>query len=130
MTMKKLLVSVLLLLSLTGVANAHPRHHQSHHQHISYGNGRPSAWCGWQMHQWYPNAGRPGLNLNLARDWAKVGTGTVPGVGVAVVWSHHVGRITGYDSKAKMWIVQSGNDGHRIRERPRSIAGAIAFRQL
>jgi hypothetical protein len=25
--------------------------------------------------------------------------------------------------------VQSGNDGHAVRTRPRSLAGAIAFRQ-
>jgi len=27
-------------------------------------------------------------------------------------------------------VVKSGNDGHAVRERPRSIAGAIAFRRL
>jgi hypothetical protein len=44
-----------------------------------------------------------------------------------VVWSHHVGMITGRTANGQ-WIVKSGNDGHRVRERPRSIAGAIAFR--
>lgn len=128
------MVSILLILALSqGAAYAkdHHYHHRSyHHVHSITHDGRPSAWCGWQMHQWYPSAGNghPGINLNMARDWAKVGTGTVPGVGAIVVWPHHVGLITGYDSKAKMWIVKSGNDGHRIRERPRSVAGAIAFR--
>jgi hypothetical protein len=27
------------------------------------------------------------------------------------------------------WIVRSGNDGHAVRTRPRSLAGAIAFRR-
>jgi hypothetical protein len=44
-----------------------------------------------------------------------------------VVWSHHVGMITGRTSDGQ-WIVKSGNDGHGVRERPRSLAGAIAFR--
>jgi hypothetical protein len=42
------------------------------------------------------------------------------------VWPHHVGKIVG--RAGGQWIVQSGNDGHAVRTRPRSIAGAIAFR--
>ena len=48
------------------------------------------------------------------------------GVGVIVVWAHHVGLITGRTDG--QWIVKSDNDGHAVRERPRSVAGAIAFR--
>jgi hypothetical protein len=44
-----------------------------------------------------------------------------------VVWRHHVGRIVGQENG--QWIVQSGNDGHAVRTRARSIAGAIAFRR-
>ena len=43
-----------------------------------------------------------------------------------VVWRNHVGIITG--RAGSQWIVKSGNDGNAVRERPRSIAGAIAFR--
>ena len=65
-------------------------------------------------------------NLWLARNWASVGSKAQPGVGVVVVWRHHVGIITG--RAGSKWIVKSGNDGNAVRERPRSIAGAIAFR--
>jgi hypothetical protein len=43
-----------------------------------------------------------------------------------VVWAHHVGKIVGHENG--MWIIQSGNDGNRVRTRPLSIAGAIAIR--
>ena len=45
-----------------------------------------------------------------------------------VVWRHHVGVITGRSGSG--WIVKSGNDGNRVRERVRSISGAIAFRHV
>jgi hypothetical protein len=37
-----------------------------------------------------------------------------------------VGKITG--SEGGEWVVLSGNDGHRVRQRPRSLRGAIAYR--
>lgn len=92
-----------------------------------YDNSRPSAWCGWQMRQWHPNAG--GSELNLARNWAKVGHAVNAQIGAIVVWYHHVGEIVGKTSNGE-YIIRSGNDGHAVRERPRSIAGAIAFRML
>jgi len=114
---------------------AHP-HRVSHHvhrrgkhvarrarAHVARAGGRPRAWCGW----WLGNhLGMAKRNLWLARNWASVGRRAQPGIGVVVVWRHHVGIITGR-SGAK-WIVKSGNDGNAVRERPRSIAGAIAFR--
>jgi len=69
---------------------------------------------------------------NLARWWAGYGTrANGPAVGVIVVWargrrSGHVGIITGRNERG--WIVKSGNDGHAVRERVRSVANAIAFR--
>jgi len=42
------------------------------------------------------------------------------------VWPHHVGKIVGRENG--QWIIESGNDGHALRSRPRSIVGAIAFR--
>lgn len=90
------------------------------------GGGRPSAWCGW----WLSNhLGMGDRKLWLARNWASVGQNAgQPGVGVVVVWRHHVGIITGRSGDG--WVIKSGNDGHTVRERVRSIAGAIAFRRL
>jgi hypothetical protein len=86
--------------------------------------GRPRAWCGWWLGQ---HLGMPDRKLWLARNWASVGSNAGgPRVGAVVVWHHHVGIITG--RSGDRWVVKSGNDGHRVRERPRSIAGAIAFR--
>lgn len=124
--MRAILIALLVLAgSITG-ASAHHRHHgHSHHGYASH-NGRPAAWCGWAMLQWHPNAG--GRELWLARNWARVGRPTSPHIGAIVVWSHHVGEITG--RSGNLWIVKSGNDGHMVRERARSISGAIAFRDL
>jgi hypothetical protein len=90
------------------------------------GRGRPSAWCGW----WLGNhLGMHRRDLWLARNWASVGSNARgPGVGVVVVGRHHVGVITGRSGSG--WIVKSGNDGNRVRERVRSISGAIAFRHV
>jgi hypothetical protein len=87
--------------------------------------GRPRAWCGWYMRQQV--GGDPGPQYNLARSWAHYGSNAGgPTVGAIVVWRHHVGKIVGRENG--QWIVQSGNDGHAVRTRPRSLAGAIAFR--
>ncbi|HLH94982.1 MAG TPA: hypothetical protein VKW08_07680 [Xanthobacteraceae bacterium] len=92
----------------------------------SYGP-RPSAWCGWEMRHL---VGRdPGPSYNLARNWAHWGSAAAgPAPGVIVVWPHHVGMIIGR-AKDGRWIIRSGNDGHALRERPRSIGGAIALRR-
>ena len=149
--MKKKLVSACLLfasvLAFSSTdANARPhKHHHSvhrathahrvtHHVHRrvkhiarrgrAHAGGRPRAWCGW----WLGNhLGMANRNLWLARNWASVGRNAGgPRVGAIVVWRHHVGIITG--RAGGKWIVKSGNDGNAVRERPRSIAGAIAFR--
>jgi hypothetical protein len=86
--------------------------------------GRPSAWCGWEMRHLVGSD--PGPSYNLARNWAHWGRAGAPGVGAVVVWAHHVGKIVGQQNG--QWVVESGNDGHALRTRPRSIAGAIAFR--
>ncbi len=70
----------------------------------------------------------PGPQYNLARSWAHYGVSAGgPSVGAIVVWRHHVGTIVGHENG--QWIVRSGNDGHAVRTRPRSLAGAIAFRR-
>jgi hypothetical protein len=91
--------------------------------HGGYG-GRPRAWCGWQMRQLV--GGDPGPQFNLARNWARWGQTGPAGIGAVVVWPHHVGKIAGQEGG--MWIIQSGNDGNRVRTRPLSIGGAIAIR--
>ncbi len=85
---------------------------------------RPSAWCGWEMRHLVGSD--PGPSYNLARNWAHWGRSGPAGVGAIVVWPHHVGKIVGQEDGR--WVIESGNDGHRLRTRPRSIAGAIAIR--
>src|SRR5262249_24869482 len=65
-----------------------------------------------------------GPEMNLARNWARWGRPSGPRVGAVVVWPHRVGMITGQTADGR-WIVRSGNDGGRVRERPRSVAGAV-----
>ena len=85
---------------------------------------RPHAWCGYFMRHHLGVADRAG---NLARWWASYGTNARgPAIGAIVVWAHHVGIITGHTETG--YIVLSGNDGHEVRERERSLRGAIAFR--
>jgi hypothetical protein len=81
---------------------------------------RPARWCGW----WLRTQLGGGPELNLARNWKSWGRPSGPQVGAVVVWSHHVGLITGRSASGQ-WIVKSGNDGGRVRERPRSVAGAV-----
>ena len=81
--------------------------------------GRPARWCGW----WMRTQKGGGPELNLARNWTKWGRPSGPRVGAVVVWSHHVGMITG--RTASGWVIKSGNDGGRVRERVRSVAGAV-----
>ena len=81
---------------------------------------RPARWCGW----WMRTQLGGGPEYNLARNWAHWGRPSGPRVGAVVVWSHHVGMITGRTADGN-WIVKSGNDDGRVRERPRSVAGAV-----
>ena len=103
-------------------------HYHHHHRHSAshQAAGRPRAWCGWFMRGQVGSD--PGPSFNLARSWASYGSNAGgPQVGAIVVWRHHVGKIVGHENG--QWIIQSGNDGHAVRTRPRSIAGAIAFRR-
>jgi hypothetical protein len=81
---------------------------------------RPARWCGW----WLRTQLGGGPELNLARNWKSWGRPSGAQIGAVVVWSHHVGIITGRAANGQ-WIVKSGNDGGRVRERPRSVAGAV-----
>ncbi len=81
---------------------------------------RPRRWCGW----WMRTQRGGGPEFNLAWNWTKYGRPTSAQVGAVVVWRHHVGEIVGQAPNG-MWIVRSGNDGGRVRERARSVAGAV-----
>ena len=81
---------------------------------------RPGKWCGW----WMRSQLGGGPAYNLAWNWRHYGSSTSAQVGAVVVWRHHVGIITGQASNGQ-WIVKSGNDGGRVRERARSVSGAI-----
>ena len=81
---------------------------------------RPARWCGW----WMRSQKGGGPEYNLAWNWARWGRPSRPRVGAVVVWPHHVGMITGRTASGQ-WIVKSGNDGGRVRERPRSVKGAV-----
>lgn len=81
---------------------------------------RPRAWCGW----WMRSQLGGGPAYNLAWNWRHYGSPASPQVGAVVVWRHHVGMITGQASNGQ-WIVKSGNDSGRVRERARSVSGAI-----
>lgn len=141
--MKYLTIVILSLFCLTNVAEArnfssnyvqtevhkkkkksyyHKKKKQKSANH--YYNAKPKKWCGWYMRQLFGG----GPEYNRARNWIKRGRATVASVGAIVVWPNHVGVITG--RSAKGWIVKSGNDSNRVRERPRSVAKAIGFRRL
>jgi hypothetical protein len=81
---------------------------------------RPGKWCGW----WMRTQRGGGPEFNVAWNWRKYGSPTVAQIGAVVIWRHHVGEITGQTSDGR-WIVRSGNDGGRVRERARSVSGAI-----
>jgi CHAP domain len=97
----------------------------------NYGS-RPAAWCGWQARQEVVQD--PGPKFNSALAWKNYGVNSGgPCVGCVVVWKRgngkgHVGIITG-KAEGDQWIVRSGNDDHELRERPRSVSGAVAFRK-
>jgi hypothetical protein len=88
------------------------------------GDPRPKAWCGWWLRHYLGVADRA---YNRASQWIHYGTNAHgPGSGVIVVWWHHVGIITG--GSMDHWVVKSGNDGHAVQERERSLRGVIAYR--
>src|SRR5712691_1288897 len=97
----------------------------------TYGE-RPRAWCGWQARQ--DVVQDPGPKFNRALAWKNYGQDAGgPCVGSIIVWKRgnrggHVGIITG-KTEDNQWIVRSGNDDHALRERPRSVKDAIAFRR-
>lgn len=86
---------------------------------------RPGRWCGWYMRTLYGGSSA----FNRAWAWTKRGVATLPQPGAIIVWPHHVGVLVGPTAAPGVWLVHSGNDGGRVRTRPRRIAGAV-FRAL
>lgn len=132
--MRRLFVAAMAFAWLNAPALAHHGgHHQSTKASVHSGKSsvhgrhyarRGGAWCGAYMRRVF---GVSDPRLNLARNWASIGSSAGgPRVGAVVVWPHHVGKIVG--QRNGEWVVESGNDGHALRSRPRSIAGAIAIR--
>jgi hypothetical protein len=112
--LKPLVLGATLLCAHTVDVEAHSRY-------------RNRAWCGSYMAKYF---GISDPRLAVARMWASVGVNAGgPAIGAIVVWSHHVGVITGRTAGGE-WIVHSGNDGGAVRTRPRAVTRAIAFRRL
>lgn len=95
--------------------------HRTHHRRGNW--AKPRKWCGWYMRKLL---GVADPAYNRARHWLTWGRRSGPRIGAVVVWPHHVGIIVG--RSGGRWIVKSGNDGNRVRTRPRSLRGAIGFR--
>jgi hypothetical protein len=117
----------------TGVTVRKPDNREQSGAVASVTSSRPSdcygiAWCGcWLRHR----LGIADKSYNLARNWAGLGRrAQTLAPGVVVVWNHHVGLLQSAPDAQGRALVLSGNDGHRVRERVRSLRGAIAFREL
>src|SRR5260370_42188853 len=131
-----LLAVTLQVIAASGASAASgARHHFNHNQHIahqygssrSFADGRPSAWCGWEMRQLV--GGNPGPEYNLARNWAHWGRpASGPAPGVIGVMPHHVFKVVQVLGHGTVLAI-SGNDSHAVRVRPRSTAGVIAWRE-
>jgi hypothetical protein len=105
--------------------NPHIAHQYDSSRHLA--DGRPSAWCGWEMRRLV--GGNAGPEYNLARNWAHWGRpANGPAPGVIGVMPHHVFKVVQVLGRGTVLAI-SGNDGHAVRVRPRSTAGVIAWRQ-
>jgi hypothetical protein len=118
-----LVLGAIFFLSVQAEAKYHHHNKPLTNQVVS---GRPTAWCGWWMRH---NNGRgdPGPAFNLARKWVAWGHAAVPQPGAIVVYPHHVVRVEAVLGGGRV-LATSGNDGHAVRTRVRSLRGAVAVR--
>lgn len=73
--------------------------------------------------------GDPGVEYNLARNWAHWGRpASGPAPGVIGVLPHHVFKVIKVVGPNEVLAI-SGNDGNAVRTRVRSIKGVIAWRE-
>jgi hypothetical protein len=129
-----LLAAAFQVIAASAASASHLGRHHLHSPRIAHQNnsshrvadGRPSAWCGWEMRQLV--GGNPGPEYNLARNWAHWGQpANGPAPGVIGVMPHHVFKVIQVLGRGTVLAI-SGNDGHAVRVRPRSTAGVIAWR--
>lgn len=152
--MRKLVLAALAALLLASPAlakehHANARHYRGHSHHHVFRHrdrhgfahrkaysadtaqaGRPAGcagipWCGCWMRAIFGVADK---SFNVAARWATYGQPTSAHAGAIVVYRHHVALIRG-ECRADQCVMISGNDGHRVRTRARSLHGAIAIRQ-
>ena len=99
--------------------------------YTSPADARPRQWCGWWMQQHTGITSKMvKRNLNLAREWAHVGTrASGPGPGVIGVSPHHVVQVLKVVSPGRILAI-SGNDGRAVRTRVRSTRGIFAWRRI
>lgn len=102
---------------------------------VNVSSSRPSdcygiPWCGcWLKHHF--GLENSHLNLNMAREWARVGSPASAHSGAVVVWSHHVGVLRSDPDARGYAVVLSGNSGRGgVTEVPRYVGNAIAFRNI
>jgi hypothetical protein len=111
-----ILATILSLFVVTTTAEAKRYHsHRGYHATAQRAHSRPHHYSQRTVRSTHRVASFGGRHA--------AGRPSGPQVGAVVVWPHHVGMITGRSSSGQ-WIVKSGNDGHAVRERPRSVSGA------
>jgi hypothetical protein len=134
--MRAILATAIYCLFTFSTAGGHTSHHRTVPAaagmlgpglaHMLESMGKPQAWCGWYMRKLEHVADS---SYNRAANWAHFGEPAFdPAPGIIVVWPHHVGVIRGGPDRTGDWLVESGNDGHAVRTRFRSLRGAIALR--
>jgi uncharacterized protein (TIGR02594 family) len=98
-------------------------------RHYLGGNptGRGSLWCARFMNMVLARTGHHGTDSDMASSFAHYGHPiSGPQVGAIAVMGHHVGIITGVDSRGNP-IMVSGNNGNRVREAPISRGRIYAY---
>ncbi len=89
---------------------------------------RGIAWCGCWLKK---ILGIPDPSLNLAINWARVGSAASPDSANVVVWRHHVGKLLKHEGGRI--LIQSGNDRGAVRTRwvsPGILGGVVAWRRV
>jgi uncharacterized protein (TIGR02594 family) len=98
-------------------------------RHYLGGNptSRGSLWCARFMNMVLERTGHHGTGSDMASSFAHYGHQVSgPQVGAIAVMGHHVGIITGVDSRGNP-IMISGNNGNRVREAPISRGRIYAY---